>query len=318
MKKRIISISLILMLVLSGTTVVFADDEIDFSQWDSTRNPGAHLPTNPHPADVVGTRLILPVSSLIEMGIITGDADGLFHPERTITRAEFAAMMARTVKALDLIAATRDEHVFNDIDGFGWATEYINTATNAGIFTGRGDGVFAPGDQVTYAEVITALIRLNPGASQAAQAMGDIWPNNYILFAQIHNMVGDMAISDWNAPATRGDTAWLLFRVVPREADDVTTISSVTVNGRAVNLIGRSLTAQIGPAESVEIAVHAIQGGNRIQLYDQASGELLAEGIGVVIYRLTDITTPHAIRITVITGTGATVVPITYTLRLTN
>ena len=315
MKKKIISISLILILILCSTVTVFADD-IDFSQWDSTRNPGAHSPANPHPADVVGTRLILPVSTLIEMGIITGDVDGLFHPNRTITRAEFAAMMARTVRAMDLIAATRDEHVFTDLAGHSWAVDYINAATNAGIFTGRGGGIFAPGDNVTYAEVITAIIRLNPRTAQAAAGMAATWPENYIHFANMHNLVGDIIISDWNAPATRGNVAWLLFRVVPREADDVVELRSIIVNGNSVTLAGRSLSTNLIGTTNATITVNAMQTGSRVLIHDNATNVLLREGLGSVTVTLDNLELPHFVRITIMTGTGATAISTVYTLRL--
>ena len=316
MKKRIISITMILMLMLCSTSIAFADDDIDFSQWDSTRNPGAHLPANPHPADVVGTRYILPVSTLIELGVITGDADGLFHPQRTITRAEFAAMMARTLKALDLIAAARGEHEFTDLDGFGWAVEYINTAADAGVLLGRGDGIFAPGDQVTYAEVITAIIRLRPGASQSAQAMGEVWPNNYILFAQIHNLVGDIVFGDWSDLATRGNVAWLTFRVIPREADDVAQIRSIIVNGNTVTLAGRTFSTNLIGTRNATITVNAIQTGNGVLVRDSVTRAVLAEGIGTVTITLNDLVLPHELSITISTGTGPTAVNTVYTLRL--
>jgi len=315
MRKRIISISLILTLILCGTSVVFADD-IDFSQWDSTRNPGAQAPVIVHPADVVGTRFILPVITLMELGIVTGDEDGLFHPQRTITRAEFAAMMARTIKEMDLIAATRDEHIFTDLDGFGWAVEYINTAANAGVMTGRGGGVFAPGDQVTYAEVITALIRLRPASAQTAQAMGTVWPDNYILFAQIHNMVGDVTFGDWSDSATRGNAAWLLFRVVPREADDVAAMRSIMVNGNMVTIAGRNLSTNLIGTTNATITVTAIQTGNGVLIHDGTTRELLAEGVGSATATLSDLSLPHEVRITITTGTGATAITTVYTLRL--
>jgi hypothetical protein len=318
MRKKIISVLMICILVLCGNAFVFANDpgEIDFSQWDSTRDPGAHSPQNPHPADVVGTRLILPVSTLIELGIITGDEDGLFHPERTITRAEFAAMMARTLREMDLIAAVRGAHNFTDLDGYTWALDYINTAADAGVLTGRGDGIFAPGEQITYAEVITGLIRLRPGASQAAQAMGNIWPNNYIHFAQIHNMVGDVTFGDWNDFATRGNVSWLLFRVVPREADDVAELRSIVVNGNSVTLAGRTLSTNLIGTTNATVTVNAMQTGNRVLIHDNATGVLLADSIGTATATLSALVLPHTVRITIVTGTGATAINTVYTLRL--
>lgn len=38
------------------------------------------------------------------------------------------------------------------------------------------------------------------------------WPQNYINHAQLYNMAGAVEITDWNAPATKGDAAMLMYR----------------------------------------------------------------------------------------------------------
>ena len=205
MKRKTISVLLVLMLVFCGTTVAFAD--IDFSVWDSR---------GPYPADILGTRHFESVSFLIDRRIITGDEDGLFHPNRSVTRAEFAIMMARATNHTAEIQAMAHEQIFNDLMGFTWARPYINAAATAGLFQGRGNGRFAPGETVTYAEVMTVLIRMNRGSADAAENMAATWPENYIMFAETYNLVGGRVfIDDWNAPAPRGDVAILLHRMLP-------------------------------------------------------------------------------------------------------
>ena len=204
MKKKISGVLLAVVFCLGSSAAAFAEDgQIDYSQWDSN----AH-----YPADVRWTQLFTPVKFLMDRNIITGTEDGLFHPERPVTRAEFAAMIARATNAPGV--ATNPSG-FTDLAGYGWAEPYISTVVAAGLMRGVGDGQFAPGENVTYAEVITVLIRMNEGAANVAESMAPTWPQNYILYAEIYNMKGNVVIRDWNAPATRGDTATLLYRRIP-------------------------------------------------------------------------------------------------------
>jgi len=204
MKRKTVSILLALILVLSGTVSTFA---LDFTQWD-TRNP--------YPMDIINTEYFHSVSFLIDRRIVTGDADGLFHPHRSITRAEFAIMISRATNTPGQVqdAATLD--LFDDLIGFAFARPYINATVRSGQFQGRGDRIFAPGDTVTYAEAITAIIRLNAGSASIAENLAPRWPDNYIMFAEMNNLMGGrVQVADWNAPAPRGEIAILLRRAIP-------------------------------------------------------------------------------------------------------
>ena len=68
---------------------------------------------------------------------------------------------------------------------------------------------------ITYAELITILVRTNAGAASELESYGT-WPSNYIQYVQLYNMLGDVSVTDWNAPATRGDTAKLIYRFMPK------------------------------------------------------------------------------------------------------
>jgi len=206
MRKKTAGVLLVLTIILCGSLSAYATD-IDYSEWDSG---------GIYPADVMGTKLLTPVKFLMDKKIITGDTDGLFHPERGITRAEFATMMARATNNTAELESAQNLNIFSDLEGYAWAKPFINAVTRAGLFKGRSADRFDPGANVTYAEVITVLIRINKGAADAAEGMATKWPNNYILYAQTYNLMGDVVVNDWNAPATRGDTAVLLYRSLPR------------------------------------------------------------------------------------------------------
>ena len=55
------------------------------------------------PADVQGTDCEAAVTKLVEENIVTGDTDGLYHPDKNLTRAEVSTLIAKAVdpKAAD-------------------------------------------------------------------------------------------------------------------------------------------------------------------------------------------------------------------------
>ena len=225
LKNRIlISIILIFIMALCGAAAAFAEADMDYSQLGprlfaeadidySQWNSGGH-----YPRDIMGTSLQIPVIFLTDRGIITGDTDGLFHPQRSISRAEFATMMAKATNNISQIEAMRidNEEIFSDLQGYEWARQYINAVVRAGLFNGISEDKFAPGEDVTYAEAITVIIRMNTGAAGIAEGMAASWPDNYIMYARTYNIMGDLQIRDWDASAIRGDVAYLLHRALPK------------------------------------------------------------------------------------------------------
>lgn len=217
--KRISALVLtVILTVLSVSTVAFAAD-IDYNQWNSQSG---------YPQDVVGTPLFTSVKYLIDKKILTGYPDGTFKPDNTITRAEIAVMLAKATNRTSALEAMAQKNTFTDLSGYDWAKGYINAAVDGGIFKGVSATSYAPGKNISYAELITALVRMNPGAASIVETSGT-WPQNYIQYVEMYNYMGDVAVTDWNAPATRGDTAKLIYRFMPKKTTTTTT-SAITVN----------------------------------------------------------------------------------------
>ena len=93
---------------------------------------------------------------LAELGIINGYPDGTFGGGRTITRAEFAAMAVRFADTVPEAPSCS----YRDVLKRGWAYESIASATEYGWFQGYPDGTFRPEDDITRAEVCTAVNRM--------------------------------------------------------------------------------------------------------------------------------------------------------------
>ena len=94
----------------------------------------------------------LAVSTLADLGIITGYPDGTFRPDSTITRAEFATMASR----FDNLEDTSG-NIFSDVPSTHWAAKYINSAYAKGWVNGYPDGTFNPDGTISRAEVVTIV-----------------------------------------------------------------------------------------------------------------------------------------------------------------
>lgn len=87
--------------------------------------------------------------------VISGIGDGLFEPDRDITRAEFSAIV---VRALGLKPGT-GKNPFADVKSSDWYCGYIETAYQYGIISGYGDGNFGPMDKITREQAMTMIAR---------------------------------------------------------------------------------------------------------------------------------------------------------------
>ena len=117
------------------------------------------------------------VATLANAGIITGDPQGTFRPNDTITRAEFAAIAARFDTSTD-----DAKGFYTDLDGH-WAAELIGRASGRGWVTGYSDGTFRPNQAITRAESMTLINRVLGRDKLTSESLLDSmkkWPDNAI------------------------------------------------------------------------------------------------------------------------------------------
>ncbi|WP_340018814.1 Ig-like domain-containing protein [Paenibacillus sp. FSL H3-0457] len=87
---------------------------------------------------------------------IMGYPDGNVKPEKLITRAEIAAIFARTLHLQDEV---RHIKLYSDVATDYWGADYIEAVANKGIFKGYADHTFRPDQPITRAELATAIAR---------------------------------------------------------------------------------------------------------------------------------------------------------------
>jgi hypothetical protein len=94
------------------------------------------------------------ISTLANIGVVTGYTDGTFRPLENITREEFAAMAARFAVVTDT-----PENPFSDTEG-RWSTNLISFAYSVGWVTGYTDGTFRPLNDISRAETMAIINRV--------------------------------------------------------------------------------------------------------------------------------------------------------------
>ncbi|MEK5300122.1 S-layer homology domain-containing protein [Bacillus sp. FSL R10-2201] len=100
------------------------------------------------------------INYLTEKGAIAGNGTGMFEPEKEITRAEAATMMA---KILNLPIEKDAKPSYTDSQDH-WATSIIAAVEKAGVVKGKGEGKFDPDgkiDRVSMAAMLVPAFKLD-------------------------------------------------------------------------------------------------------------------------------------------------------------
>ncbi|MCL1810115.1 MAG: S-layer homology domain-containing protein, partial [Clostridiales bacterium] len=117
------------------------------------------------------------------LGIITGNPDGTYLPDKDVNRAEFAAIITRTMGIPESALAGFSTTSFLDTSGYGWAVPYLAYCHSKGIMLGDGHGNAMPGRTITVNEAMTMICRALGYVENSALLTGS-WPSNYITLAQ--------------------------------------------------------------------------------------------------------------------------------------
>ncbi|OKP91648.1 hypothetical protein A3844_00530 [Paenibacillus helianthi] len=97
------------------------------------------------------------ITNLTRRLIVGGTGSGSFEPERSITRAEFSAIL---VKALGLGGyAAADSSTFSDVNAGAWYASYVKTAAEYGLVSGYPDGSFGAQEPISRQQMMTVLSR---------------------------------------------------------------------------------------------------------------------------------------------------------------
>ncbi len=106
-----------------------------------------------------------PVVWAFARGIVKGRSEKEFVPDGNISRAEFATMLFRYMKASRLTLTETNDSIPSDADKIPeYAADAVNALYRAGIVTGKGGGVFDPDAGITRAETAAMIERFQRSA----------------------------------------------------------------------------------------------------------------------------------------------------------
>lgn len=91
-------------------------------------------------------------------GIMNGKAAGVFAPNATLTRAEYATMLYNLAPESDVMKLVRGSTADNglyDVDGNAWYADTVSWAVARGVFKNN-DGSFSPNRTITREEMAVA------------------------------------------------------------------------------------------------------------------------------------------------------------------
>lgn len=188
------------------------------------------------PSDVAGTDYEVPVSVLMPLGIVTGYPDGTYRPENEITRAEFCALMIRTLSLEEVMVGLNHQSVFSDVDQDHWAYGHISVAYDLGLINGFPDGTFRPDENITGEQAVKIAVNMLGYEPVALEEGG--YPNGYIeVGADVGLFKGLPTLSYENMK--RGYTARLIYNALYINLMEKTSNGSYSVSDDKTLLLKR-------------------------------------------------------------------------------
>lgn len=162
----------------------------------------------------------LRIQDILDRGLISGDADtGNLRLEDPINRGEVAKMVVvaqgneEIAKSLQML-----ESPFIDMDFNNWSNGYVNAAAVQGIIDGYPEKTFVPANDITYAEVITIMVRVLGGLDGLEEST-ESWELPYINKAMEIGILDEIEIIDYKEPAIRERVFEIVYNTIKIEED---------------------------------------------------------------------------------------------------
>ena len=160
------------------------------------------------------------VAKIMEWGVANGYSDGLFHPERLVTRAQFCAMINRAYGYRETYPG---DLPFRDVDPTAWYYDDISIAYRMGYLTGTSASTANPEGYLSRQQAMTLLaknLRLDSVAGEVTEFTdGNRFANyskGYVKAAVEHGLIAGYSDGTFRPEEniTRGAMAILLYRAL--------------------------------------------------------------------------------------------------------
>ena len=154
------------------------------------------------------------VEVLGELGVMVGNDDGTFAPDRVVTRAEMAVILTRILYGNNMnVDQFKGLNTFTDVPD--WAEGFVNLCASLDIIAGRGNGIFDPDATVTSAEAALMLARALGYFKNNAE-FGNDWALAAMKRATQAGIIGGDMVLQANAGLDRDDVAQMTFNTLTK------------------------------------------------------------------------------------------------------
>lgn len=134
MRKKMLSLTLALILAMSLATTAFAAEGVVSKFTD--------IPANAWYLDEL--------SYAVEHGYISGTSANTFSPDAQVTRAQFVTILGRM---LNVDTSLYTSSKFDDVDVSSWYGPYVSWASEMGYVNGYSSSEFGPGNSITVEQM---------------------------------------------------------------------------------------------------------------------------------------------------------------------
>ena len=157
------------------------------------------------------------ISYCYEHGIMGGTSDTMFSPDSPMTRAMLTVVLYRMADSPEISGSPS----FTDAAADTWYSDAVVWASESGIISGYGDGVFGVNDAVTREQMATILwhYESSPAGTIKAVEFSDSnavsqWAQAAVSWARASGIINGRSGNrfDPQTNVTRGEAAMMLYR----------------------------------------------------------------------------------------------------------
>lgn len=140
------------------------------------------------------------------LGVVKGNPDGTFAPDKTINRAELATMVVAS-----LTVTPKGSNCFTDVHS-EWFAPYVCEAKKRGLVSGYPDGSYQPFNNVNFAEAALIIAKAQ-GLNPQGAVNGQPWYQPALAKLDLIKAI-PTTVDRIDTNISRGQTAEILYRVL--------------------------------------------------------------------------------------------------------
>ena len=127
---------------------------------------------------------------------------------------------------------------FNDVPVTHWSNGNINVVAGRGLMIGNA-GNFMPANQISYAEVVTILVRMLEGLT-ADEEKTAVWPTTYIAKAYEMGLLDGVTVTSYQEPAVREAILEMFYNaMINRQVGNYTIVKGIVLENYRVETLNK-------------------------------------------------------------------------------